>query len=56
MGNSVSAEAPPPECPMHQKQPPPAPKPASVGECPVKHGKDDINPYNMVTYLHTYNV
>lgn len=34
----------PPECPMHQKIPP-AP---SKSECPIQHGKDDINPLNMM--------
>lgn len=39
---------PPPECPMHQKNPP---QPAiSISECPVKHGESDINPLNMVLF------
>lgn len=36
---------PPPECPMHQKLAPPKPV---ESECPVKHGKSDINPLNMM--------
>lgn len=36
---------PPPECPMHQKTPPP---PAKGEECPVGYGGNDINPANMV--------
>lgn len=59
MGNSVSAETgvkvnsvggnPPPECPMHQKTEQKAD--AKVSECPVQHGKSDLNPYNMVNVL-----
>lgn len=37
---------PPPECPMHQKLPPP-----SASECPVGYGNNDINPLNMVSKL-----
>lgn len=36
---------PPPECPMHQKKPPPAP---SASECPINAGGEAINPLNMV--------
>lgn len=59
MGNSVSADNqvhltnienknnPPPECPMHKSE-----KAQEGGkrpsECPIQHGKDDVNPYNMV--------
>lgn len=42
---------PPPECPMHQKDADAAsPPPAAAKEesCPLGHGKDDINPLNMV--------
>lgn len=31
----------PPECPMHRQR---------ASECPVQHGKDDVNPLNMVQY------
>lgn len=40
---------PPPECPMHQKLPPPT----SGSECPVGYGKNDINPLNMVINKNT---
>ncbi|GLH14917.1 Cytochrome c heme lyase [Gryllus bimaculatus] len=33
--------SPPPECPMHKKE-------AYISECPVSHGKNDINPLNMM--------
>ncbi|XP_055643048.1 holocytochrome c-type synthase [Toxorhynchites rutilus septentrionalis] len=39
---------PPPECPMHQKQPTPKEQPVLVSECPVKHDDSDINPLNMM--------
>ncbi|KAJ0179976.1 hypothetical protein K1T71_004567 [Dendrolimus kikuchii] len=59
MGNSVSAESqvhitnienkskPPPECPMHKsdKAQESVTRPS---ECPVQHGKEDVNPYNMM--------
>lgn len=46
-GYDIKQQAPPPECPMHQKvvQPPPAP----VSECPIGGGGGDINPLNMVS-------
>lgn len=50
-----SGKAPPPECPMHQKQEgndsasavPPHPK-MQPSECPVKHDNSDVNPLNMM--------
>lgn len=47
---------PPPECPMHQKLPPPT---NSNDECPVGYGKkdaSDINPLNMVRELSQLNL
>ncbi|KAL9894259.1 cytochrome c-type heme lyase [Glossina fuscipes] len=56
-----SETAPPPECPMHQKEggnvksttlPPPHPKlvatTVSSSECPVRHENSDVNPLNMM--------
>ncbi|XP_034244207.1 cytochrome c-type heme lyase [Thrips palmi] len=36
---------PPPECPMHQKKPQPAP---AASECPINAGGEAINPLNMM--------
>ncbi|EDV94405.1 holocytochrome c-type synthase [Drosophila grimshawi] len=53
---NAGAAAPPPECPMHQKQGdnqssasavPPHPK-MQASECPVKHDSADVNPLNMM--------
>lgn len=41
----LSGKQPPPECPMHQKQPP-TPPPTSQSECPINHG--DFNMANMM--------
>uniref|UniRef100_U5ERG5 Holocytochrome c-type synthase n=1 Tax=Corethrella appendiculata TaxID=1370023 RepID=U5ERG5_9DIPT len=39
--------SPPPECPMHQKQPVQQ-QAVLVSECPIKHEGGDINPLNMM--------
>lgn len=59
MGNSVSAESqvritnveiksPPAECPMHSKSNEHPDSTTKPSECPVQHGKDDVNPFNMM--------
>lgn len=40
VGKPSSVEI-PPECPMHKSR--------SESGCPVKHGRDDVNPLNMVS-------
>lgn len=42
-GHPTMSGVPPPECPMHQKEPPPA-----ASGCPVPHDNSDVNPLNMV--------
>lgn len=43
--NYSKGGAPPPECPMHQKQPE---QKVLTTECPIGYGKDEVNPLNMV--------
>ncbi|XP_055586363.1 holocytochrome c-type synthase [Uranotaenia lowii] len=51
VGIDAAGVNPPPECPMHKKepaQPVVKEKPVLVSECPVKHDQSDINPLNMM--------
>lgn len=58
---NLTPEAPPPECPMHQAQTPPAgpvhqDRAYEFVECPMKAAEGPIDPTNMVNWLLSFFV